>query len=63
MPYVTAGDENLQGKIWIDVANELAFSQGMPPKSMAADATSLGEKIQAAFPNTKVLKTLKYDEL
>jgi 8-hydroxy-5-deazaflavin:NADPH oxidoreductase len=48
----------LQGKILIDVANELDFSQGMPPKSMAADTTSLGEKIQAAFPNTKVVKTL-----
>jgi 8-hydroxy-5-deazaflavin:NADPH oxidoreductase len=54
----TAGAENLQGKILIDVANELDFSQGMPPKSLAADATSLGEKIQAAFPNTKVVKTL-----
>jgi 8-hydroxy-5-deazaflavin:NADPH oxidoreductase len=54
----TAGAENLQGKILIDIANELDFSQGMPPKSMAADTTSLGEKIQAAFPNTKVVKTL-----
>jgi 8-hydroxy-5-deazaflavin:NADPH oxidoreductase len=53
-----AGAENLQGKILIDVANELDFSQGMPPKSLAADTTSLGEKIQAAFPNTKVVKTL-----
>jgi 8-hydroxy-5-deazaflavin:NADPH oxidoreductase len=54
----TAGAENLQGKILIDVANELDFSQGMPPKSLAADTTSLGEKIQAAFPSTKVVKTL-----
>jgi 8-hydroxy-5-deazaflavin:NADPH oxidoreductase len=54
----TAGAENLQGKILIDVANELDFSQGMPPKSLAADTTSLGEKIQVAFPNTKVVKTL-----
>jgi 8-hydroxy-5-deazaflavin:NADPH oxidoreductase len=54
----TAGAENLQGKILIDVANELDFSQGMPPKSLAADTTSLGEKIQATFPNTKVVKTL-----
>jgi 8-hydroxy-5-deazaflavin:NADPH oxidoreductase len=54
----TAGADNLQGKILIDVANELDFSQGMPPKSLAADTTSLGEKIQAAFPNTKVVKTL-----
>jgi 8-hydroxy-5-deazaflavin:NADPH oxidoreductase len=54
----TAGAENLQGKILIDVANELDFSQGMPPKSLAADTTSLGEKIQAAFPTAKVVKTL-----
>jgi 8-hydroxy-5-deazaflavin:NADPH oxidoreductase len=53
-----AGADNLQGKILIDVANELDFSQGMPPKSLAADTASLGEKIQAAFPDTKVVKTL-----
>jgi 8-hydroxy-5-deazaflavin:NADPH oxidoreductase len=53
-----AGIENLAGKILIDVANELDFSQGMPPKSLAADTISLGEKIQAAFPTTKVVKTL-----
>ncbi len=53
-----AGAENLRGKILIDVANELDFSQGMPPKSLATDTISLGEKIQAAFPNTKVVKTL-----
>jgi 8-hydroxy-5-deazaflavin:NADPH oxidoreductase len=53
-----AGADNLRGKILIDVANELDFSQGMPPKSLAADTISLGEKIQAAFPDTKVVKTL-----
>ncbi|WP_310416827.1 NAD(P)-binding domain-containing protein [Chamaesiphon sp. OTE_8_metabat_110] len=53
-----AGVENLQNKILIDVANELDFSQGMPPKSLATDTTSLGEKIQAAFPDAKVVKTL-----
>jgi 8-hydroxy-5-deazaflavin:NADPH oxidoreductase len=37
----TAGAENLQGKILIDVANELDFSQGMPPKSLAADTTHI----------------------
>jgi 8-hydroxy-5-deazaflavin:NADPH oxidoreductase len=53
-----AGIETLAGKILIDVANELDFSQGMPPRSLAADTISLGEKIQAAFPTTKVVKTL-----
>jgi 8-hydroxy-5-deazaflavin:NADPH oxidoreductase len=52
------GAENLRGKILIDVANELDFSQGMPPKSLATDTISLGEKIQAAFPDAKVVKTL-----
>jgi 8-hydroxy-5-deazaflavin:NADPH oxidoreductase len=53
-----AGADNLRGKILIDVANELDFSQGMPPKSLASDTISLAEKIQAAFPDTKVVKTL-----
>jgi 8-hydroxy-5-deazaflavin:NADPH oxidoreductase len=44
----TAGAENLQGKILIDVANELDFSQGMPPKSMAADTTSLRLSLDSA---------------
>jgi predicted dinucleotide-binding enzyme len=30
----------------------------MPPRSLASDAQSLGEKIQAAFPSVKVVKTL-----
>ena len=50
--------ENLAGKVLIDIANELDFSNGMPPKSLATDEISLGEKIQAAFPSAKVVKTL-----
>lgn len=53
-----AGTENLGDKVLIDLANELEFSKGMPPKSLANDTRSLGEDIQAAFPNLKVVKTL-----
>jgi 8-hydroxy-5-deazaflavin:NADPH oxidoreductase len=53
-----AGADNLSGKVLIDIANELDFSKGMPPQSLATDTISLGEKIQAAFPTAKVVKTL-----
>jgi 8-hydroxy-5-deazaflavin:NADPH oxidoreductase len=53
-----AGTDNLGNKMLIDLANELDFSKGMPPKSLANDTRSLGEDIQATFPNLKVVKTL-----
>ena len=52
------GAENLNGKVLLDIANELDFSKGMPPRSLAKDEESLGERIQKAFPNTKVVKSL-----
>ncbi len=51
-----AGEENLSEKILIDVANPLNFSKGMPPTLTICNTTSLGEEIQKAFPNTKVVK-------
>ncbi len=53
-----AGAANLVGKVLVDVANPLDFSAGMPPSLDPAftGATSLGEQIQAAFPETKVVK-------
>ena len=45
-----AGAGNLDGKVLVDVANVL------PPDSTASD--SLGQRIQAAFPRAKVVKTL-----
>lgn len=53
-----AGAENLRGKILIDIANALDFSMGMPPFLNPAytGPTSLGEQIQAAFPDTHVVK-------
>ena len=50
-----AGD--LAGKIVIDVANPLDFSGGGP--ALFTDTTdSLGERIQAAFPDARVVKSL-----
>ncbi len=53
-----AGAAQLDGKVLIDVANPLDFSQGMPPFLMAeyAGPTSLAEQIQAAFPTARVVK-------
>ncbi|MCA9686030.1 MAG: hypothetical protein KC457_27910, partial [Myxococcales bacterium] len=36
----------------------LDFSKGMPPTLSVCNDSSLGEQIQAAFPATKVIKTL-----
>ena len=51
-----AGVEHLAGKI--DIANPLDFSRGMPPSLTVCNTDSLGEQIKAAFPKTKVVKTL-----
>jgi predicted dinucleotide-binding enzyme len=53
-----AGAENLKGKILIDIANPLDFSRGVPPALLVCNTDSLGEQIQRAFPETKVVKTL-----
>lgn len=54
----SAGIANLQGKILIDIANPLDFSQGMPPSLTIANTDSLAETIQRRFPDLKVVKTL-----
>ena len=53
-----AGAENLGGKVLIDVANALDFSQGMPPTLSVCNDDSLGEQIQRAFPEARVVKAL-----
>ena len=45
-------------KVLIDVANELDHSKGMPPAVLASQERCLAEKLQAAFPNLKVVKAL-----
>ncbi len=54
----TAGPENLEGKIVIDISNPLDFSKGMPPSLTVCNDDSLGEQIQRAAPGAKVVKTL-----
>jgi predicted dinucleotide-binding enzyme len=53
-----AGEENLAGKVLVDVTLPLDFSQGRPPGLFVCDDDSLGEQIQRAFPETRVVKTL-----
>jgi predicted dinucleotide-binding enzyme len=53
-----AGEADLTGKVLIDVANPLDFSAGMPPTLSICNDDSLGERIQAAFPEARVVKTL-----
>ncbi len=54
----TAGAENLAGKVLIEIANPLDFSQGMPPSLSVCNTDSLGEQIQRAFPEARVVKAL-----
>jgi predicted dinucleotide-binding enzyme len=53
-----AGAANLRAKVLVDVANPLDFSKGMPPTLSVCNNDSLGEQIQRAFPEAKVVKAL-----
>lgn len=53
-----AGKENLAGKVMLDISNPLDFSQGMPPSLFVSNTDSLGEQIQRAYPELKVVKSL-----
>jgi predicted dinucleotide-binding enzyme len=53
-----AGQEELRGKVLVDVANPLDFSRGMPPTLSVCNDDSLGELIQSTFPDTRVVKAL-----
>jgi 8-hydroxy-5-deazaflavin:NADPH oxidoreductase len=52
-----AGERNLAGKTLIDVSNPLDFSSG-GPALFTTSTESLGERIQAAFPDARVVKSL-----
>lgn len=54
----SAGEAHLNGKVLVDIANPLDFSQGNPPSLSVSNTDSLGEQIQRAYPNVKVVKTL-----
>jgi predicted dinucleotide-binding enzyme len=53
-----AGAEQLAGKVLIDVSNPLDFSRGMPPTLTVCNDDSLGEQLQRAFPELRVVKAL-----
>ena len=53
-----AGAANLRGKVLIDVANPLDFSHGMPPTLFVKDTDCLAERVQRAYPEARVVKTL-----
>jgi len=48
----------VSGKVVVDVSNPLDFSHGMPPSLSICNTDSLGEQVQKALPNAKVVKTL-----
>ena len=52
-----AGAENLAGKVLIDLTNPLTFETGRLTLT-ACNTDSLGEQIQRAFPDARVVKTL-----
>jgi predicted dinucleotide-binding enzyme len=52
-----AGADNLAGKVLLDATNPLDFSV-MPPTLNPVNSDSLGEQIQRAFPEAKVVKAL-----
>ena len=50
--------KSLEGKLLIDISNPLDFSKGMPPSLLVSNTDSLGEQIQRALPQARVVKTL-----
>ena len=55
---LAAGRDNLAGKVLLDVSNPLDFSHGFPPRLFTDSTDSLAERIQAAFPEARVVKSL-----
>jgi hypothetical protein len=51
-----AGAENFGGKVVIDAMNPLDFSGGFPPKLSIVGHDSLGERVQRALPDARVVK-------
>jgi predicted dinucleotide-binding enzyme len=53
-----AGAQHLAGTVVLDVTNPLDFSAGFPPTLFVKDTDSLGEQVQRAFPDVRVVKSL-----
>jgi predicted dinucleotide-binding enzyme len=56
LPAFEAVGANLEGKVLLDLANPLDYSEGRPPRLAFANDDSLGERIQRAFPGARVVK-------
>jgi 8-hydroxy-5-deazaflavin:NADPH oxidoreductase len=52
------GEEHLHGKTLIDVSNPVLFRRGLPLTLFVKDTDSLGEMLQRALPDVRVVKTL-----
>jgi predicted dinucleotide-binding enzyme len=51
-----AGHDNFSGKVVIDAMNPLDFSGGFPPRLSITGDDSLGELVQRALPDARVVK-------
>jgi 8-hydroxy-5-deazaflavin:NADPH oxidoreductase len=51
-----AGPNKFSGKVVIDAMNPLDFSGGFPPRLSISGEDSLGERVQRALPEAKVVK-------
>ena len=51
-----AGPDQFSGKVVIDTTNPLDFSGGFPPKLSICGEDSLGERVQRALPEARVVK-------
>jgi 8-hydroxy-5-deazaflavin:NADPH oxidoreductase len=54
----SAGEDNLEGKVLLDISNPLDASHGFPPPLFVSNTDSLAEQIQRAFPRARVVKSL-----
>lgn len=54
----SAGASTLGNKPLLDLSNPLDFSQGFPPRLSVCNDDSVGEQIQRAFPEARVVKSL-----
>lgn len=52
------GVEPLAGKVLLDLALPLDLTAGFPPTLTVSNTDSLGEQIQRAYPDTRVVKSL-----
>lgn len=55
---VESARDALAGTILVDLSNPLDFSGGFPPTLSVSNTDSLGEQVQRALPDTRVVKAL-----